>query len=83
MLGDGKTYGTQDGGNGWHVLLATMLGPHIHFADGGRHHWKASAGSGDAMSRIISLPGCAQDVAIELVTKGKLLMARTGADVPR
>lgn len=33
MLGDGKTYGTEDGGKTWHVLLATRLGSHIHFAD--------------------------------------------------
>jgi photosystem II stability/assembly factor-like uncharacterized protein len=33
MLGDGKTYGTEDGGKSWNVLLATRLGSHIRFAD--------------------------------------------------
>ena len=33
MHGDGKTYGTDDGGKNWHVLLATTLASQIHFAD--------------------------------------------------
>lgn len=31
--GDGKTYLTTDGGESWHVLLATTLADQIHFAD--------------------------------------------------
>jgi photosystem II stability/assembly factor-like uncharacterized protein len=31
--GDGKTYVTEDGGQNWHMLLATKLASQIHFAD--------------------------------------------------
>lgn len=50
MHGDGKTYGTDDGGKNWHVLLATTLASQIHFADAevgwtlgsNRNNWRAA-----------------------------------------
>ena len=48
--GDGKTYATEDGGDNWHVLLATTLASQIHFADpevgwtlgSNRNNWRAA-----------------------------------------
>jgi photosystem II stability/assembly factor-like uncharacterized protein len=50
MHGDGKTYGTEDAGQSWHVLLATTLASQIQFADAevgwtlgsNRKNWRAA-----------------------------------------
>ena len=50
MHSDGKTYGTEDAGQSWHVLLATTLASQIQFADAevgwtlgsNRKNWRAA-----------------------------------------